>query len=235
MSQYGLPADIFEKYKNSAHGTALLEKKDTGAAHCASCHGSHGAIPPGVSEIHAACGKCHINEQSNFLGSVHAGLAPDKKFLQCAACHGFHDIQPASPELFSQSCIRCHTDESPAFLVGKTIQGQVETAEQTFHTQDQNIQSARSEGIFTQDEEAMLSEMKTHLIEMTTKQHMLKEGKIAPLLETIESQAKEINNTLQAKRNSIRWRFLALIPLWIFIVIMVIAFILKYHRMDRNE
>lgn len=54
MEPYGLPSDIFETYRASVHGRALFQKKDLSVATCTSCHGSHGAIPPGVKEVGAA-------------------------------------------------------------------------------------------------------------------------------------------------------------------------------------
>ena len=44
-----LPTDQLEKYKQSVHGKALLEKGDLGAPACNSCHGNHAAMPPKVS------------------------------------------------------------------------------------------------------------------------------------------------------------------------------------------
>ncbi|MBI1977804.1 MAG: cytochrome c3 family protein, partial [Candidatus Omnitrophica bacterium] len=95
MDQYHLPSDVFQTYRASVHGRALFEKKDLSVANCASCHGSHGAVPPGVRHIGETCGKCHINEKKYFLESVHAPVMKEGKFSECISCHGNHGVKPA--------------------------------------------------------------------------------------------------------------------------------------------
>ncbi|MBI4970987.1 MAG: cytochrome c3 family protein [Candidatus Omnitrophica bacterium] len=114
MGRYHLPSDIFKQYENSAHGVALLVKNDLSSANCVSCHGSHGAMPPGVKEVSDTCGKCHINEKKFFLTSEHAKLAEGSKFSECISCHGFHGIQHPTIQLFSTACSKCHNVKSLA-------------------------------------------------------------------------------------------------------------------------
>lgn len=96
MSEFGLPAEIVEEYRQSVHGRLLLEQKDTGAPTCATCHGNHSAMPPGFASVGAVCGQCHQHAAANFATSVHANL---EEFHGCVQCHGggegrhFHDIQ----------------------------------------------------------------------------------------------------------------------------------------------
>ena len=51
MKAYKIPTDQYEKYAKSIHGLALLQKHDAGAPACNSCHGNHGAVPPGVESV----------------------------------------------------------------------------------------------------------------------------------------------------------------------------------------
>jgi len=75
---------ILEQYKESVHGIGLLEKGDTGMPQCATCHGSHSAVPPGFRNVGHVCGRCHQNEERNFLQSLHA---PFDQFPRCIICH----------------------------------------------------------------------------------------------------------------------------------------------------
>jgi len=55
----GYPTDQYSDWTESAHGKALSDELNNRSANCASCHGSHSALPPGVGEIPNVCGKCH--------------------------------------------------------------------------------------------------------------------------------------------------------------------------------
>lgn len=96
MSRFDLPVAVVDEYRQSVHGRQLFEQHDTGAPTCVTCHGSHGAVPPGFAEVGAVCGRCHPNAAAAFGVSVHAGL---DGFKGCVQCHGggaerhFHFIQ----------------------------------------------------------------------------------------------------------------------------------------------
>jgi hypothetical protein len=66
------------------HGQALIEHGDTGMPTCATCHGSHSAVPPGFRDVGHVCGRCHQQEERSFLESVHAKF---DGFPRCVVCH----------------------------------------------------------------------------------------------------------------------------------------------------
>ena len=51
MEEYKLPTDIIAQYKSSYHAFMVFEKGDLSAPTCVTCHGSHGATPPGTKEV----------------------------------------------------------------------------------------------------------------------------------------------------------------------------------------
>ncbi len=79
-----LSTGIVPEYRESVHGRGLLEGGDVGMPHCATCHGSHAAVPPGYRAAGHVCGKCHQQEEQQFLQSLH-GKFPD--FPRCVGCH----------------------------------------------------------------------------------------------------------------------------------------------------
>ena len=103
MEQYKLPSDIVAQYKTSYHATMLFEKGDFSAPTCVTCHGSHGASPPGTAQVGEVCGKCHVRQRELFAKSPHAEAAAAGLFSECVSCHGNHAIQKASVDLFAQS------------------------------------------------------------------------------------------------------------------------------------
>ena len=50
MKGYSIPTDQFAKYSTSVHHEALAVRGDLSAPTCTTCHGNHGAAPPGVDK-----------------------------------------------------------------------------------------------------------------------------------------------------------------------------------------
>jgi hypothetical protein len=93
MADYDIPTDQFEKYRQSVHGKALLERKDLGAPVCNDCHGNHGAAPPGVASLSFVCGNCHAIEAELFNASPHRTAFEENDFPMCETCHSNHLIE----------------------------------------------------------------------------------------------------------------------------------------------
>ena len=235
MAPYGLPTNILETYRGSVHGKALFEKHDLSAAQCASCHGSHGAVPPGVREAGETCGKCHVNEKKYFLESVHAKHAEAKKFSECVSCHGNHGVQHATPELYKEACQRCHEPGSPEAQQGESISQLFHTAGQNLAASGALVKQASIEGIFVEEEMSTLEEAKTHIISMAPVQHTLLIDQIKELYGRFEKAAQEISASIYKKRQNLKWRKIALIPLWIFILIMAVTLHAKYKKLKHHH
>ncbi len=118
MKEYKIPTDQFEKFSKSIHGIALLQKHDHGAPACNSCHGNHGATPPGVESISKVCGTCHTMNADLFAASPHKKVFDEQKLPECETCHGNHEIVSATEKLLGTTpeavCSRCHTPERNA-------------------------------------------------------------------------------------------------------------------------
>jgi hypothetical protein len=84
MAGTGRSTRVVDQYRQSVHGQALLEKGDLAMPQCATCHGSHSAVPPGFRDVGQVCGRCHQQEQQRFLESVHAQFP---MYPRCVACH----------------------------------------------------------------------------------------------------------------------------------------------------
>lgn len=224
MEKYDLPSNIFDQYQKSVHGIALFEKGDTGVATCASCHGSHGAMPPGVKDVSSTCGKCHINEKKYFSESPHAKLVADNGFSECDSCHGHHTVEPAELELYHTACIKCHQEDSKQYLYGQSIRDILEKNQKFLAEAEKTVKDAAREGMFVEEEEASLEEIKTQVVVSEPEQHTLSKEKILKHQEIIVDRAEKIIDSVDKKKQFIKWRKQALIPIWIFIIVMMVAF-----------
>ena len=96
MGAFGTEATPFKDWSESVHAAALLERGDLSAPTCSTCHGSHGAAPPGVTEVANVCAHCHVREAELFRASPKKAIFEQIGQAECLACHGSHRIeQPA--------------------------------------------------------------------------------------------------------------------------------------------
>jgi hypothetical protein len=112
MKGLPIPTDQLEKYRRSVHGQRRLVERDPGSPACNTCHGNHGAAPPGVSAVTHVCGTCHATQAELFHASSHAAHFRERKAPPCTTCHNHHDILRTSDAMLGSgehgACRTCH-------------------------------------------------------------------------------------------------------------------------------
>lgn len=133
-----LPTDQFDKYRASAHGKLLLERRDPKAADCISCHWVHemGDGKSSRSSTHPTnlpytCGECHADadymaeygiptgQMADFEESVHGQALLERASSGAPACNDCHSNHgTALPGMRSPSgaCGNCHAIEMQLFM-----------------------------------------------------------------------------------------------------------------------
>lgn len=111
---------IYDQYKNSVHGAALLEQSNPDVPTCADCHGVHQIADPTTNAFRLKspqiCASCHTNRAlmkkynlstnvlntyvADFHGTtveIFAKQSPDapSNVAVCYDCHGVHDVRSA--------------------------------------------------------------------------------------------------------------------------------------------
>jgi hypothetical protein len=113
MKRYSIPTDQFAKYSTSVHHDALAVRGDLSAPTCTTCHGNHGASPPGVDSVQNVCSKCHAFQDQMFEKSTHKVAFQSASLPGCVVCHGNHGIShPTDARLGSGPqalCMNCHS------------------------------------------------------------------------------------------------------------------------------
>jgi hypothetical protein len=116
MTPFGRAVDVFDEWSASVHASALFERGDTSAPTCSTCHGSHGATPPGVDAVANVCAQCHVREGELFRASPKRPLFEAMGFADCLVCHGNHAIaRPDDSWIGFESpavCATCHDETS---------------------------------------------------------------------------------------------------------------------------
>jgi hypothetical protein len=115
MAEYKIPTDQLAKYKTSIHWQTMSVKGDLSAPTCNSCHGNHGATPPGITWVGNVCGQCHSVMADLFKKSVHATAFAQMGSPGCATCHENHAIHAASDAMLGLGdkavCANCHSKD----------------------------------------------------------------------------------------------------------------------------
>lgn len=116
MKSYGISTSQLEDYKGSVHYQTLT-KGDLSAPTCVTCHGNHGATPPGVASVERVCGTCHVFQERLFDESPHKKPWAEAKMPVCITCHSNHKVIHTSDALVGTGpdsfCSSCHASSDP--------------------------------------------------------------------------------------------------------------------------
>lgn len=141
MAAYGIPINQVQLYTASVHGIALMKNRDLAAPTCNSCHGNHGAVPPGVDSVANVCGQCHARQWELFNKSPHQKAFAENNLMACITCHEHHDIaRPTDAMLGVEStanCVMCHDKTSPGYSAAAQMKSGIVRL-------DQNLNAARA-------------------------------------------------------------------------------------------
>ena len=96
MKGYSIPTDQFAKYSTSVHHEALAVRGDLSAPTCTTCHGNHGAAPPGVDKVQNVCSNCHAFQAQMYEKSSHKKAFESASLPGCVVCHSNHGIRPSN-------------------------------------------------------------------------------------------------------------------------------------------
>ena len=129
MSAYKIPTNQFAEYSNSVHHDALVMRGDFSAPTCTTCHGNHGATPPGVASVANVCSTCHVFQAQLFNASPHKEAFASARLPGCVTCHGNHDVTHPTDEFIwagdKAVCTQCHTEGDAGFVAAGKMKQQL--------------------------------------------------------------------------------------------------------------
>ena len=206
MKPYGIPTNQYDLYLKSVHGVALLQKQDPRAPTCATCHGTHGAAPPGFSEVANVCGSCHSATQDYYLKSVHADNAPGTP--KCVTCHGRYDVMAPSEAMYSGTDIRdcgsCHPPSSPQAATIKQLGDMITASAKAYTDASNELKKAAGTGLIVAPEEASLANANTSLVTARAAQHTLNIDVVKAQTDKAISIAKQVQaDAIKAEDESV--------------------------------
>jgi hypothetical protein len=221
MSTYKLSAEVVSEFERSVHGKALSQGNQQ-APVCTSCHGTHGAAPPGIGDVSIVCGHCHQAERNSFRLSAHAGAMAEAGIPECAGCHGNHLVEQTGVGLWTTRCADCHSPDSDEVKGGLAIRQKLEEAEKEINLAQAAIQEATQIPLDVSDYEARLEEARTYMVQVLPVTHSLRPGDTEDLTRRARSIAVEIREEVGEKQEIFRTRKVVLIVIWFYILLTIV-------------
>jgi predicted CXXCH cytochrome family protein len=90
----------------------MVVRGDLSAPTCTTCHGNHGAAPPGVDKVQNVCATCHAFQAQMYEKSSHNKAFQERSLPGCVVCHSNHGIQLPSDAMLGTGpagvCMKCH-------------------------------------------------------------------------------------------------------------------------------
>ncbi len=164
MKPYSIPTDQFSSYNSSVHHEALSVRGDLSAPTCTTCHGNHGAAPPGVSTVQNVCSTCHVFQAKLFASSPHAAAFGAASLPACVTCHSNHKISHPTDAMVGTSsqavCTNCHTEGDAGYRTAAQVHDELAKLQIAVDGSRQILDQAESDGM--EISEARIDEEQAH-------------------------------------------------------------------------
>ena len=155
MAAFKLPATPVEDWSASVHALALLKRSDTSAPTCNTCHGSHGAVPPGVTSVANVCAQCHVREAELFRASPKKDIFDAMGQAECLVCHNNHRIDAPRDGMIGigegQVCSMCHDDAVNGITTIRNVRQRLDALSAAIAQAEQTLMRAERAGMLVDE------------------------------------------------------------------------------------
>ena len=183
MSAYKLPTNQLAEYKKSVHHEALVVRGDLSAPTCTTCHGNHGATPPGVASVANVCSICHVFQAQLFDSSPHKQAFAAAGMPACVTCHSNHGIVHPIDEFIGTGeksvCTQCHSQGDPGYAVAAQMRQQLVGLQAAVGDADQILDTAERSGMEVSQAKLDLAQAKDALIKARVTIHSFNVDRVA--------------------------------------------------------
>ena len=239
MASYGIPTDQYEKYAKSVHGIALLVKKDLGAPACNSCHGNHGAAPPGVESISQVCGTCHALNADLFAASPHKRAFDAGGLPECETCHGKHDIAPATAAMLGVGggavCTRCHSGGDSGYVAAAAMRRLADSLSVSDSTAHALVDEAEQKGMEIAEAKFRLRDARQAALESRTTVHAFDTPRFAAVVGKGLTVTSAVADEAAKSVAEYYFRRIGLGVATLIITLLAVSLFLYIRRLERRQ
>lgn len=238
MAEYKIPTDQAAHYQKSVHAKILAEG-DTSAPTCTTCHGNHGATPPGITSVANVCGTCHVFFVQLFQKSPH-GPAFEKMGLPgCVQCHSNHEIVKPGDEWVGVGtksvCVTCHVQGDAGFSAAQKISEDLAKLNQSQQQAEDILATAERSGMEVSGARLELSQSNEAIVKARVAVHTLDPAEVGKLTDPgliFSAKAHEVGMAA-LHESDLRRKGLGLSL--IFIVMAIAGLVLKIREIESKR
>ncbi len=236
MKGYGIPTNQFALYKRSVHAAAIAGG-DTSAPTCSTCHGNHGATPPGVTSVANVCGTCHAMNEQLFEKSPHGAAFAKMGLPGCVQCHSNHEILKPEDAWVGTGpkalCITCHAKGDQGYATAQAISTGLDDLKSEYHRADQVLNQADQSGMEVSSARVDLSSAHNDLVEARVTVHSFNSAAVLKLTNQGVEVSKKAYAAGVAALHERDYRRKGLAIALIAIAIAISGLYLKIRKMER--
>ncbi|MBI4164279.1 MAG: cytochrome c3 family protein [Acidobacteria bacterium] len=181
MKGYGIPTDQVENYEKSVHAQ-MLAQGDTSAPTCTTCHGNHGATPPGVRSVVNVCGTCHVFFEQLFNNSPHRPVFAAMGLPGCVQCHSNHAVVKPSDDWVGTGpnsvCMGCHAEGDKGFEASRKIAGDLAKLQTELARAGETLSTAEHSGMEVSTPKVGLTNANEALVKARVNVHTFNEADV---------------------------------------------------------
>lgn len=201
-----------EDYKSSVH-YASLKDGNLSAPTCVTCHGSHGATPPGVRSVADVCGTCHANNRQFFEASPHAQAFAEMEIPGCVQCHSNHAVKHADEQLLAgpdSVCLTCHQEGDAGAERAQEMATKIRSLDTAIVEARETLEEADQAGMDVSSSRAELATAHSHLVMSRTAIHSLDVTKVSaeidqglPIAKKVMQEGEDKLAEIQSRRKGV--------------------------------
>jgi predicted CXXCH cytochrome family protein len=238
MASYGIPTNQMDLYVKSVHGVALIQNRDLAAPTCNSCHGNHGAAPPGVDSVANVCGQCHVIQWDMFKKSPHQKAFAEGSLPACVTCHEHHDIKKTSDDMLgtepSTICMNCHDKDSKGYAAAGEMKAGIVGLKKDLDSARELLHKAETAGMEVSRPIYDLTEGKDRLVLARVNIHHFDPAALHKVLDEGEKIAQASQQSGSKALSELAYRRKGLAVSVVIILVMIGLLLLKIRRISQK-
>ncbi len=228
MKAFDLDPGVVDEYRSGVHGNALLAGGRGAAPDCTSCHGVHGAAPPGYGDVDKVCGACHAETRRAYLAGPHHEAMRAAGLPECISCHENHANRSFELSAIESECEQCHDQGSEQVRLGRQLLTVLKTAGEEVDAAERLTAEARRAALHVEDHLSRIEEARTYLTEALPLVHSVRLEPVESLARRARSIGDEVRHELYDKMDR-RPAHIGLAVFW-FYILMTLAVLVVYKR-----
>jgi len=238
MKGYDLPTDQFATYRASLHFQALAAG-NLAAPSCATCHGNHGAAPPGVASVERVCGTCHLFQEQLFDRSPHKPVFDAMQMASCVTCHSNHRIDPTSDAMVGTGekslCLNCHVEGDAGFTTASQMHDALTRLDQQLAQVDEVLDHATRAGMQISEARIVQANAKEKLIKARVQVHAFAPGEVDTIIREGLQLANQAHQAGQQALDELAFRRKGLALSLLAIAFVVLSLWLVLRELERRQ